>query len=285
MVTWFLVATALLLLARLPFVHADIITFYVEFQPGIVLVPLAGVFWGPAGALGVLAASLIGDWLYGLWGPLSAFRAVGLFLFSYSAKHLWDYLHTRERSGRGLTPHWGQTMRFLLISWPGCFLAASWPAVGAEYLRLYPFPYIVALLLTHHLIFTTLLAPALYRILARELVPYFGCWREVLQDIPSRPLSPLGARLHVLGGLGACVAGILGGGVFYRMWPTRASVLGTYCGWGLLVLVVPFLILQIGGLLLQQSPQESIEESPRRLRVRRVGSDVEPALPTGDGMG
>lgn len=250
MVSWFLLTTGLLLLVRLPFVKAAMIPYYLEFQPGIVVVPLAGVFWGPAGALGVLTASLAGDWLLGMWGPLSAFRAVGLFIYAYSANRLWDFSETHVGKRGGLTPHWGQTLRFLYVSWPGCCAAASWPALGADILRLYPFPYFVFLLLLNNLVFTTMLGPAFYRILARELVPHFGCWREVMKEHPSPVLSVRGAWLHVTGCAGACVAGILLGGSVYRMWPDQAFVIGTSTGSLLVALVLPLMLLQVVGLLL-----------------------------------
>ena len=247
MVAWLVATVLLFVLVRAPFALVPVIPYQVEFQPGVVLAPLAGVFWGPAGAVGMAAASLIGDALYGMWGVLSPFRAIGLFLFAYSSKALWDY--TRARTGKpgSLDPTWGSTVRFLYVTTPGCILAALWPALAADFYRLYAFPYILFLLLANNVLFTALLGPALYRILARELVPHFGCWREVMAEHSIRILSVRGARLHVAGCLGAAVIGSLVAGGVYKFWPARAVILGDTCGPLLWMAVVPFMALQVMG--------------------------------------
>ena len=71
MLVFFAVTTVLLILARLPFLPMQLIPRHLDFQPGIVLVPLAAVFFGPAGVWGSLAASLLGDKLFGQWNALS----------------------------------------------------------------------------------------------------------------------------------------------------------------------------------------------------------------------
>jgi energy-coupling factor transport system substrate-specific component len=248
MVSWFLLTLVLFLLARLPFLKVPLIPYYVEYMPAIALAPLVGVFWGPAGALGVAAGSLAGDMLYGYWGLLSPYRALGLFLYAYSAWQLWDYSMMRLGRRGGLDPNWGQTVRFLMVSWPGCFAAAVWPALGADQFRFYPLTYVASLLLFNNLLFVTLLGPAFYRILARELVPHFGCWRDVMGEV--RPMTGRGAVLHLVGSIGCWVVVIFAGGMFYEMWPTQAAVLGSTTGRGLQYLVLPFLLMQVAGLCL-----------------------------------
>jgi energy-coupling factor transport system substrate-specific component len=262
MIAWFLAAIVLYLLARWPFMKASIIPFYLEFRPAIVIVPLVGVFWGPAGALGAMVGSLAGDALFGYWDALSLFRAAGHLLFAYSAKMLWDFSLSSSFPGPDLTPRWGRTFRFLLVCWPGCFLAAAWPAWGADILQVYPFTYICSLLLMNNLIFCTLLGLALYRIVARELVPWFGTWHSVMEkEIVSR-LSLAGAACQVTGCIGAVAAGLLASGLIYRMWPTGPFIHGTSSGPLLTVLVLPFLLLQIASLFMTQRTPASSPASP-----------------------
>ena len=263
MVSWFLLTLALFLLARSPFFKVPLIPYYLEFMPAIVIVPIAGVFWGPAGALGVAAGSLAGDALFGFWGVLSPYRALSLFLYAYSAKQLWDYSMTRLGRRGGLDPNWGQTLRFVLVSWPGCFAAATWTGMGADMFRLYPLPYIASLLVVNNLLFVTLLGPAFYRILARELVPHFGCWRDVMGDEAMTPMTGRGASIHLVGSVGGWVLGILVAGVVYGLWPTQAAVLGSTAGPGVKAVVLPFLLMQVVGLCLCSALSECASWRPR----------------------
>jgi hypothetical protein len=144
-------------LARLPFAHFQIIPHYLDFHPGVILVPLAGVFFGPAGAWGSLAASLIGDRLMGPWGAISIFRALGFFFFALSAQKMWNFSFWFEVGHVKPSLSWSHTARFILVSWPGCALAASWQGLGSELLRLYPFIYVASLLMLNNMLFCTLL--------------------------------------------------------------------------------------------------------------------------------
>ena len=108
MVAWFITASILGILVRVPFIPVPIIPYCLEFHPGIVLVPLFGVFWGPAGAFGVLVASLGGDLLFKQWDTISWYRALGLFFFALSAKRLWEVSLFRCEHFPRLTPHWGE---------------------------------------------------------------------------------------------------------------------------------------------------------------------------------
>ena len=100
MAAWFILGTFFLLLARLPFFAAPMIPHYLEFNPGVALVPLLGVFWGPAAVWSALAASLLGDWITGIWSSLSIFKAVGMASMAFTAQYLWDTGAPNAYAGR-----------------------------------------------------------------------------------------------------------------------------------------------------------------------------------------
>lgn len=248
LIAWFLATVALLVLARLPFARFQIIPHYLKFTPGVILVPLAGVFWGPAGAWGALAASLAGDRLTGMWGVLSPYRAAANFLFALSAQKLWD-VSPRGEASLTHAPSVSHTLRFLLAAWPGCFAAAGWVALGCEINGFYPFPYIASLALAHNLAFVTLTGAAVYRLTARTAAPRFGSWREVMAADAGPATDPLPALVIWVGSLGACAAGWLAGALIYRMGPFEPFVIGITCGAWVEALVIPFLAVQVLGAL------------------------------------
>lgn len=271
MVAWFIAAFLLFLLARLPFIKAPLLYGYVEFQPGIVLVPLLGVFWGPAGALGIALASVVGDLLFGYGGSLVFYRMFGLFLYAMSAKKLWDYFSMRDAAHPGIRPTWKQISRFMMASLPGAFLAAGWFAFGNHMVRSYPFSYVLMLVLANNLLFLLVLGPAFFHALARELVPHFGCWREVMKN--SGVLPPIGIRgatLSFVGSFGAVTAGFLVGTNVYGHWPLDnflegkwflASSSGPLLTWA----VWPFLLMQVLAILWPEGV------SLRSLFVKKTG--------------
>lgn len=233
-----------LFLARLPFAALPTVPHYMGFNPGIALVPLAAVFWGPAAAWAAAAASVAGDAACGLWGPLTPFRAAGMLLYALATQHLWDAMESGAASA-GHPARWGRTARFLFVAWPGALVAATWPAIGAEWRGLYPFPYFFALLAVQHVVFVTALGVALYRLVAREIVPHTGTWREMLGD----PLPP---RLHRGWRVGAAwflalappAAGLAVAVSVYGMRWNEPYVLGTRCGPFVPLVVLPLLAVQ-----------------------------------------
>jgi hypothetical protein len=250
LVLWFFLTVLVQLLFRFPFLRAQMIPHHLDFQPGVVLVPLAAVFFGPAGVWGALVASLVGDKLFGQWNLLSWYRAAGFFFFALGTMRLWDFTFRRDAPAADLSRSWFLALRFTFVSWSGCFLAASWRAMGSELARAYPFAYIVSLLVLNNLLFCTLLGAAFYRLMAGYWVPRFGGWREAMPggDEPQRT-SLLNAFFIVAGGVGSCLAGLLVSNAFYNVGPLQPFVLGSATGVLVPVTVIPFLLVQAVGAL------------------------------------
>jgi hypothetical protein len=247
LVGWFFLTVAVEILVRVPFLGAQMIPHHLDFQPGIVFVPLAAVFFGPAGAWGALAASLLGDKLLGQWNVLSFFRAAGFFFFALGTQQLWDFTFRRNAPAPELNRTWFHALRFTFVSWAGCLLAASWRALGSEMMRAYPFAYIVSLLVLNNLLFCTLLGAVLYRLMAGYWVPRFGGWRDALSDAVWQRTSLSNGALITIGGLGSCLAGLFISGAVYDVGPLQPFVLGSHTGVLVPIVVIPFLIAQAVG--------------------------------------
>ncbi len=250
---WFALTAFLGVIARFPFAHFQIIPHYLDFHPGVVLVPLSGVFFGPAGAWGSFAASLIGDRLMGPWGAISIFRALGFFFFALSAQKMWNFSFWLEVGHLKPLHTWSHTARFILVSWPGCVLAAAWQGLGSEMLRLYPFTYVASLLALNNLLFCTLLGLPLYRLMAGLWVPRFGTWNEALGK-NAGPGSPSIRNLIFIAG--GAVLSLLGGfyisGLAYHIGPLEPFALGASTGILVPLVVIPMLIVNAAGVFLEK---------------------------------
>ncbi len=212
------------------------------------LIPLAGVMWGPPGALGCLAASLAGDAFGGMWGGLTPYRAAGHFLFAMTAHKLWELHALWSIEHARPHPRWASALRFLLIVWPGCFVDAVWPALGADRADLYPFPYFATILLLNHLVFVTVLGPALYRIASRELIPWLGSWRDVMRRKPQwSRWTGVGPMLVLIGAMGAWLVGV-SGSARAGIAVFDSHIIGTGAPRGVIAAVMAFLILQVAGI-------------------------------------
>ena len=250
MVAWFIISILMILLFRLPFAPVQMMPFYLEFNPGIALIPLAGVFWGPAGVWGAFAATLLGDGLLGMWSELSIYRATGFFMLALTAQQLWYEPLVRAQRERKHRIAWRSTLRFITVAIPGCMISAVWTGLGSELLGLYPFPYLASLVAVHHIALMTLLAPAMYRVMMTKLYPRWGTWQDVMQV--NRYAHKGSTRRAVslwVGSLGGYAAGCFAGASFYQIWPFEPYVLGTTCGVWLRVLVIPFILLHLSGLI------------------------------------
>ena len=250
MMVVFAVTMVVQMLARLSFLPVQMIPRHLDFQPGIILVPLSAVFFGPAGVWGSLAASLLGDKLFGQWNALSWYRAASFFFFALGTMRLWDVAFRRDAPPPELSRTWVMALRFTFVAWPGCFLAAAWRAIGSELSRAYPFAYIVSLLVLNNLLFCTLFGSVFYELMAGSWVARFGDWRAAMG------VAEAGGRTSVFNGLliaaaslGACVAGLYVSSAVYHIGPLQPFMLGASTGRGVPGVVLPLLLVQAWAVL------------------------------------
>ena len=240
-----LISFVVILAARLVFWPAQLIPFYLDFNPGIFLVPLLASGWGPSAVWGAVAAALVGDAITGLWSGMSAFNAAGVFTMGWIAQATWD--HPRHTTAGN--PGWPETLHFITVSWCGAFALAAWQGLGAEIMRLYAFPYFCSVALVHHLFFCTLLGVSFYRIAARDYFSRFGNWRQLMRRRAGHPLRDRARIWLWIGALGAATIGILSGWIFFHIPPWPPLTLGITCGPVIEALVIPFLLVQLLTLL------------------------------------
>ena len=240
MVAWFLFVAVAWMAVRLPFARVYFLAGVAEFTPGFVLVPLAGLYAGPAGVAGIVAGTLLGDLALGQWGVMTGYRVVAYGLGAV-------YMMVLSNPG-WLTGGRDGALRIGLALVPVCLSAAAWIAVGGSLQRLYPFAYLLALNAAQFLVFAGLFAPAAVRLLAGDWVPRFGTWREVMG------LSGDGAdpsiRVEVLiwtGAVLACVLGAVLSGWVYGVWPIGRPWLGRHTGAWVTGPVLGSLALQLAG--------------------------------------
>ncbi len=246
MVAWCLLTAVMILIARLPFFLVPIVPYHLDFNPGVALIPLSGVFFGPAGAWGAALATGTGDLLYGIGSVMTPFRVIGSFLFALASKKLWSLCLTRSDLVPEMIPTWRRTMRYMVVLAPGCFIDAAWNGFGSAVNGLYPFTYIAGIVLVHHLLFCAVLGPVLYRFFARELVPNFGHWRMIMHgEEQGFRLAFHNGAIIFIAAIGGWLAPFLVSGLVYGVWPFRHYYIGTIVAPQVYLAALPFLLAQI----------------------------------------
>ncbi|MFH0907424.1 MAG: hypothetical protein V1929_01500 [bacterium] len=217
------IVVALQVALRFTFQSVPVVPHYIDFNPGIALVPAAGCFLGLAGAIASMVANLASDYLQDMWSALALFRALGVFFFAMSASALWPIA---RKAG------W---MGYVVVNLIGCFAAASWSGLGADLTRTYPFAYVSTIVLLHHGLFCLIAGPGLY-LAARNRI-----------DVPERDWGLRASWWVVSGAVGSWIMGIFVSGTFYRNWPFEQYHLSDFSGMGLVVYIVPLLLLNLLG--------------------------------------
>ena len=242
MAAWFVFSFAVILISQLFFSPAQMLPYYVGFNPCMFLIPLFAVLFGPAGVLAATGAVMVADLLTGMAAALLPFRAAGIFLWAYSAQLLWSRFSWQK---------WGDPselqlgIHFLRAALPGCVLHAVWVGWGCEWLRVYPFPYAATLLLLPNTVYLLLLGCPLFVWLYARCVAKDALWQLQLPEANRLRFRKRSVVLLWVGALGGYIAGDLVAYAVYNIRPLSSFIIGvTDCPW-VIVVVSSFVLLQL----------------------------------------
>ena len=252
-VRMFLLTLALVLL-RLLFASQDILPGSLPLNPFIGLLFWACIRYGPAGLWGGLISFLIAEALLGSDSTFVVFRFIGVLMLCWYGLRRHRYLCDKGAD---------MMMPGSMLWWVAAIMAAaadaSWTAMGAEVLRLYPFAYIWSLVFAHDLIFILLLGFGLTWLLGKS-----APWTEQLPARTPVRRSKLASTIMHSGTLGAAISGLLITALVYKLSPFRIFMLGDETGMAVAIVPGLFLMLEMIGLLMpdrRQAPKESLSRS------------------------
>lgn len=241
MLAWLGITVLLVIAPRLLFAKASIVPHLVPYNPGVAFIPVFAIYFGPAGVWGAAIASVLGDLLCDIWGPVIIFRAAGWFFAAWFLSQIaHPFRSPKIRSARRLyLPLIGSIFLASIVS-------ASWAAMGAEMLGLYPFSYTFYISLIHHSIFCVGFGLLLYRLMLADLAVRTPTWESVINYVDRIELS---IRLMGITMLIACLLVLLVAWLFstigFGHLPFKPSVIGTSHGVGLEFCIIPLMLLQL----------------------------------------
>jgi energy-coupling factor transport system substrate-specific component len=195
-------ATAALYAALLiPFKPLVLIPGLTEMRPAAAIPLVAGLLFGPAGAVGAALGNLLGDF-FGTLGWGSLFGLGGNFLLGYIPYRL---VRATDReylaSWRGLV----LVEAAVLLAAAACGLFIGW---GADLLGIAPFAALGNVIVANDIIYPAILGPLLLKALDRRVRRLGLLYPDVLDIRPRRPRTfVLGLVLIIAACLGGMVAG------------------------------------------------------------------------------
>jgi energy-coupling factor transport system substrate-specific component len=195
-------ATAALYAALLiPFKPLVLIPGLTEMRPGAAIPLVAGLLFGPAGAVGAALGNLLGDF-FGTLGWGSLFGLGGNFLLGYIPYRL---VRASDReylaSWRGLI----LVEAAVLLAAASCGLFIGW---GGDLLGIAPFAALANIIVANDIIYPAILGPLLLKALDRRVRRLGLFYPDVLDIRPRRPRTfIIGLVLIIV----ACVGGMIAG--------------------------------------------------------------------------
>jgi energy-coupling factor transport system substrate-specific component len=195
-------ATAALYAALLiPFKPLVLIPGLTEMRPAAAIPLVAGLLFGPAGAVGAALGNLLGDF-FGTLGWGSLFGLAGNFLLAYIPYRL---IRASEReylaSWRGLVV----IEAAVLLAAAACGLVIGW---GADLLGIAPFAALGNIIVANDIIYPAILGPLLLKALDKRVRRLGLLYPDVLEVPPRRPRTfAIGLVLIIVASVGGMVAG------------------------------------------------------------------------------
>lgn len=154
----------------IPFKSIVLVPGFTELRPGSAFPVVAGLLFGPAGALGSAFGNLIGD-LFGTFGWGSLFGFFGNFALATVPYKLWDKLGLqRNRATLHPESNWAKAiLNYLLVAILGSLASALIIPWGLALLGLQPFALLAILIGLNNLLMTTLLGGVTYFLIHRRI--------------------------------------------------------------------------------------------------------------------
>jgi energy-coupling factor transport system substrate-specific component len=178
-------SAALYVAVLLPFKIATIIPNVTEIRPGAALPIVFSIFFGPAAAWGAAFGNTIGDMLGGTISPATFFGFFGNFVYAFIPYRIMrNYFASDEP--RFSAKQW--TVFFFSI-FLACGLCAVIISLGADFLGMVPFSFLVQVIFLNNFIVSIVLCPLLIPLLQKRIHQMGLIWTKILQpEEISRPL-------------------------------------------------------------------------------------------------
>jgi len=155
-------AYALLLV---PFKQFQIVLFITELRPAGAIPVVAGILFGPAGAVGSALGNLVGD-LFGTLTWVSVFGFFGNFIYAYTSHLVWRALVKKDEK---VVMNLKQVGVFWLASVAASVTCAATIALGAEMLNVVPFMVLFQIILVNNVVWSASFGPLLMKLIHGRL--------------------------------------------------------------------------------------------------------------------
>jgi energy-coupling factor transport system substrate-specific component len=168
---------ALYVAVLLPFKIAVIIPGITEIRPGAALPIVFSIFFGPAAAWGAAFGNTIGDMLGGTISPATFFGFFGNFIYAFVPYRVLRNYFSSE-GPKFTAKKWAV---FFLSLFLACGLCATIIALGADFLGMVPFSFLVQVIFLNNFIVSLILAPILIPLLQKRVHQIGLTWTKILQ--------------------------------------------------------------------------------------------------------
>lgn len=176
---------ALYVAVLLPFKIATIIPNITEIRPGAALPIVFSIFFGPAAAWGSAFGNTIGDVLGGTISPATFFGFFGNFVYGFLPYRILRNYSSSD-DPKFTAKKWAAFFFGLFLA---CGLCATIISLGADFLGMVPFGFLVQVIFLNNLIVSVILCPILIPLLQTRVHQMGLKWTKILlpQEV-SRPL-------------------------------------------------------------------------------------------------
>ncbi len=149
---------------------------YVDFRISGLFPVAAGLFFGPAGALGCAAGNLVTD-LLGNFSGASVFGAIAIFLFAYLPYRLWHTIIPLDNHKIQYISSTNSLLKYILVTIFSVIVSMSVLSAGCDLLGGVSYKDILGVSVLNNLYFSLFWGTTLFILLEKclKINPYFPC--------------------------------------------------------------------------------------------------------------